>query len=364
MSKLHQVAALGQAIWLDYIRRSFLVDGGLLELIDDGLRGVTSNPSIFQNAIAANTDYDGDLARLAGQGKTVTEIYEVLVLDDIVRAADALRPVYERTDGADGFVSLEVSPELADDTEGTLREARRFFAALERPNVLIKVPATAAGVPAIERLIGEGINVNVTLIFSLQQYEPVARAYISGLERRLESGEDISHVASVASFFLSRVDTVVDRELEAMGKSELQGRTAIANAKLAYDRFGELFSGERWERLANRGARVQRPLWASTSTKDPRYPDTMYVDELIGPQTVNTVPPATLTAFRDHGAIAPTLTSDLGGARDQVARLAELGVDLETITARLQRQGVDQFVQSFEALREAITQKRERLAAE
>ncbi|MBN1400107.1 MAG: transaldolase [Anaerolineae bacterium] len=363
MSKLHQVAALGQAIWLDYIQRAFLANGGLSALIQDGLRGVTSNPSIFQNAIATSIDYDEDLARLAGQGKTVTQIYEALVLDDIGRAADMLRPVYDETDGADGFVSLEVSPELADDAEGTVHEARRFVAALHRPNVLIKVPATPAGVPAIETLISEGINVNVTLIFSLQQYEPAARAYISGLERRLEGGEDISHVASVASFFLSRVDTAVDRELEARDETDLQGKIAIANAKLAYSRFEELFAGERWERLASQGARAQRPLWASTSTKDPRYPDTMYIDELIGPHTVNTVPPATLNAFREHGSVAATLTSGLNDARARVARLAGLGVDLDAITATLQRQGVQQFVQSFEGLRAAIAQKRARFTA-
>jgi transaldolase len=361
MTKLHELADLGQAIWLDYIRRSFITSGDLQALIDEGLRGVTSNPTIFEKAIAGSTDYDGGLHRLVEEGKTVEEIYEALTLDDIQRAADLLRPVYDQAGGADGYVSLEVSPTLAHDTEGTIAEARRFFAALDRPNVMIKVPATPAGIPAIETLISEGVNVNITLMFSLAHYEAVAEAYIAGLEKLAADGGDpstgsgrgVSQVASVASFFVSRVDTAVDRALEAIGTPEavaLQGKIAIANAKMAYARFREIFSGERWERLAAQGARVQRPLWASTSAKNPLYPDTLYVDGLIGPDTVNTVPPATLNAFRDHGTVAPTLEAGLEEARIQLARLAELGVDFDAITQKLQDDGVAAFAKSFESL--------------
>jgi transaldolase/glucose-6-phosphate isomerase len=361
MTKLHQLTDLGQAIWLDYIRRSFITSGDLQALIDEGLRGVTSNPTIFEKAIAGSTDYDDALYRLVEEGKTVEEIYEALVLDDIRRAADLLRPVYDQTDGADGYVSLEVSPTLAHDTKGTVVEARRFFAALDRPNVMIKVPATPAGIPAIEILIGEGINVNVTLMFSLAHYEAVAEAYIAGLEKLAADGGDLSKVASVASFFVSRVDTAVDRALEAIGTPQavaLQGKIAIANAKVAYARFKEVFSGQRWERLAAQGARVQRPLWASTSAKNPLYPDTLYVDGLIGPDTVNTVPPATLNAFRDHGTVALTLEAGLEEAR---AQLAQLGADLDAITQKLQDDGVAAFAKSFESLMATIAEKREQL---
>jgi transaldolase/glucose-6-phosphate isomerase len=374
MTKLHELAHLGQAIWFDYIRRSFITSGELQTLIDEGLRGVTSNPTIFEKAIAGSTDYDEDLRRLVEAGKTVEEIYEALAQDDIRRAADLLRPVYEQTDGADGYVSLEVNPNLAHNTEGTIAEARRLFSALDRPNVMIKVPAAPAGIPAIETLIGEGIHVNVTLMFSLDHYEAVVEAYIAGLEKLAADGGDLSKVSSVASFFVSRVDTAVDRALEAIGTPEavaLQGKIAIANAQAAYARFCEIFSGGRWERLAAQGARVQRPLWASTSTKNPLYPDTLYVDSLIGPNTVNTVPPATLNAFRDHGTVAPTLEAGpsaslragLEEARIQLARLAELGVDLDAITQKLQEDGVAAFAQSFEALMATIAEKRDRLLA-
>ena len=363
MSKLDQAADLGQAIWVDYILRSFLATGGLQGLIDEGVRGVTSNPSIFNKALASSADYDRALGTLARKGRSRDEIYEALVLEDIEQAADLLRPVYEQTGGTDGFVSLEVSPGLADDTEGTVIEARRFARALNRPNVLIKVPATPAGVPAIEQLISEGINVNVTLIFSLAHYEAVAEAYITGLEKRLSEGHDLSHMASVASFFLSRVDSAVDRELESLETGELRGQIAIANAKVAYAQFKSLFSGPRWEKLAAHGARVQRPLWASTSTKNPAYPDTMYVEELIGPHTVNTVPPATLDAFRDHGAVQQSIESGLDEARARLTRLSDLGVDLAAITERLQREGVTLFVQAFEALMDTIETKRVQMLA-
>jgi transaldolase/glucose-6-phosphate isomerase len=363
MASLHELADLGQAIWLDYIRRSFVTSGDLEALIDNGLRGVTSNPTIFEKAIVGSTDYDQELHRLMDQGKRVNEIYEALVLDDIRHTADLLRPLYDRTDGADGFVSLEVSPILAHDTPGTIAEAQRLFAALDRPNVMIKVPATPSGIPAIEELIAGGININVTLMFSMDQYEAVAEAYFAGLERRTANGEDLSQVASVASFFVSRVDTAVDGVLEEMGKTTLTGKIAIANAKVAYAHFRKILNGERWRSLKKRGARVQRVLWASTSTKNPLYPETLYVDSLIGPDTVNTVPPATLRAFRDHGTVAPTLVSGLEEARSQLAQLAELGVNLDAITAKLQREGVEKFAQSFASLMAAIAEKCARLGA-
>jgi transaldolase/glucose-6-phosphate isomerase len=360
MTRLHELAQLGQSIWYDNVRRGLLGSGEMAALIETGVSGVTSNPTIFEKAVVGSGDYDAALHDLVGQGKSAEEIYEALALDDIRRTADLLLPVYERTGGADGYVSLEVSPALAPDTDGTIAEARRLFAALDRPNVMIKVPATLAGIPAIDALIGEGINVNVTLIFSLAQYRAAAEAYIAGLERLAASG-DVSRVASVASFFVSRMDTAVDRALEEVGEADLQGKIAIANTKMAYVRFKEIFSGERWERLAGQGAHLQRPLWASTSTKNPRYPDTLYVDNLIGPETVNTVPPETLQAFLDHGQVSLTLEADLEAARDDLARLADLGVDLDDITRKLLDDGVAAFAKSFEALLGSIAEKRERM---
>ncbi|MFN2241755.1 MAG: transaldolase, partial [Anaerolineae bacterium] len=364
MNRIQELAELGQSIWYDNIRRGLLDDGGLAALVEAGVVGVTSNPSIFEKAIAGSTDYDDSLGELAPTDLPVAGLYEALALEDIGRAADILRPVYDSTGGVDGYVSLEVSPSLAHDTMGTIAEARRLYAALDRANVLIKVPATPAGIPAIEELIGEGVNVNVTLMFSLDHYDAVAEAYISGLERLAAAGRDLSRAASVASFFVSRVDGLVDRALEEAGNQDLQGKIAVANTKLAYARFREVFSGERWERLAAQGARVQRPLWASTSTKNPRYPDTLYVDTLIGPHTVNTVPPATLDAFLDHGTAALTLEAGLDEARDQVARLAELGIDLDAITEQLQDEGVVAFANAFDSILAGIAAKRERLLAE
>ncbi|GAB4273842.1 MAG: hypothetical protein Kow0092_29180 [Deferrisomatales bacterium] len=361
MTKLHELAALGQAVWFDYIRRSLIDSGGLARLVDQGIRGVTSNPTIFEKAIAGSDDYDRDLEALVRQGKSAEEIYEALALDDIRRAAEVLRPVYEATEGADGYVSLEVSPHLAHDTQGTVEEARRLFAAVDRPNLMIKVPATPAGVPAVEALIAQGVNVNVTLIFSVAQYEAVAMAYQRGLEALRDRGGDLSRVASVASFFVSRVDTAVDPRLEAAGAADLLGKVANDNAKLAYARFRELCRGPRWEALARAGARVQRPLWASTGTKNPAYSDTLYVDSLIGPDTVNTVPPATLEAFLDHGTPALTLGDDLDGARERVARLKPLGIDLDAVTADLQTAGVEAFAQSFDSLLASIAAKRAQL---
>jgi len=361
MTKLHELAELGQSIWLDYISRSLIASGELQKLVDQGLRGVTSNPSIFEQAIAGSADYDEDLNRLVSDGKSVAEIYEDLAMADIRSAADILRPVYEKSGGADGYVSLEVNPALAHDTGATIAEARRLFASLERPNVLIKVPATPAGIPAIETLIGEGVNVNVTLIFSLEQYEAVATAYIAGLEKLALAGGDVGRVASVASFFISRVDTAVDKALEDIGNTEIQGKLAIDNAKIAYSRFREIFSSERWKKLATATARVQRPLWASTSSKNPAYPDTLYVDNLIGPDTVNTLPPATLDDFLDHGKVATTVETDVDGARMRMAEVAELGIDLDAITNKVLDDGVKSFAKSFDALLGSITEKQEKL---
>jgi transaldolase len=363
MTKLHELSQQGQAAWFDYIRRSFLTAGELAGWVEKGIRGVTSNPAIFEKAIAGTKDYDAEMKQLTTAGKSVAEIYETLALADIRQAADILRPVYDATDGADGYVSLEVNPELAHDTEQTIVEARRLFAALARPNVMIKIPATTAGVPAVEEAISQGVNVNVTLIFSLAHYEAVAQAYIRGLERLLATGNDPSQVASVASFFVSRVDTAVDGELAKLGHNELQGKIAIDNARLAYARFLEIFSGDRWERLVRAGARVQRPLWASTGTKNPDYEDTLYVDTLIGPDTVNTMPPSTLNAFLDHGSVASTVGSDIDGARARMAALAVLNIDLAAVTARLQEEGVVSFANAFKALIKSISEKRQSFAA-
>lgn len=363
MTKLHELARLGQSIWYDNIRRALLDSGELATLVGAGVMGVTSNPTIFDRVIAGSADYDADLHRLVDEGKTDEQIFEALAMEDIRRTADLLRPVYDATDGVDGYVSLEVSPTLAHDTEGTIAGAWRLFTTLDRPNVMIKVPATPAGAPAIQALIAEGINVNVTLIFSLAHYEAVAEAYIAGLEQRAGAGNDLSKVASVASFFISRVDTAVDQALEEIGEIALQGKIGIANARMAYARFREIIGSERWKHLEQQGARVQRPLWASTGAKNPHYSDTLYVDNLIGPDTVNTVPPVTLNAFRRHGTVAPTLEADPDEIRANLTRLAELGIDLDAITRRLQEDGVAAFARSFESLMATIAEKRERLLA-
>ena len=359
MAAMRELSDIGQAVWLDYIRRSFVLGGELQHWIDEGVRGVTANPTILEKAIDGSSDYDEQLGQLAREGKPPGEIYEEMVMQDIANAADLLRPVYEKE--GDGFVSLEVSPALAHDTEGTIESARHLFSALSRPNVFIKVPATEEGFPAIERLIGEGVNVNVTLIFSVAQYEASAEAYIAGLEKRLLEGKDISRVASVASFFVSRVDTAADKALGKVGNKELQGKIAVANAWLAYARFEEIFSGPRWENLARHGARVQRPLWASTGTKNPNYPDTLYVDELMGPDTVNTMPLQTLEAFLDHGRVARTLEAKVEEARAQIGLLADLGVSLDEITEQLTVEGVELFARSFDTLMASIAEKRARL---
>jgi transaldolase len=364
MTKLHQLAELGQAIWLDYIQRSLIEQGDLENLVHDGLRGVTSNPSIFEKAIAGSDDYDAALRRLSAEERLPQEMYEALAIQDVRMATDVLRPVYDETGGDDGYVSLEVNPDLAYDTEGTVEEARRLFDAVDRPNVMIKVPATPEGVPAIEALISEGINVNATLMFSLGQYDAVSEAYISGLEALDANGGDLGGIASVASFFVSRMDVKVDRMLDDIGTpmaQELRGTIGIANAKMVYQRFKVTFSGERWERLEYKGARLQRVLWASTSTKDPTYSDTLYPDNLIGPHTVNTLPPSTLEAFRDHGTVALTLETELLAERARLEKLADLGIDLDHVADELLEEGVEKFANPFSDLLESIEEKVESL---
>ena len=361
MTKLRELNQLGQSIWYDNIRRALIDSGELQDLLDDGVMGVTSNPSIFEKAIAGSADYDTAIQELANSDLSDEQIYEALALEDIQRTADLLHPIYAATNGRDGYVSLEVSPTLAHDTAGTIAAARRLFAALDRPNVMIKVPATPAGIPAIQALIGAGININVTLIFALAHYEVVAEAYLAGLEWLAASGGNLSKVASVASFFVSRVDTAVDAALEQSGNSDLQGKIGIANAKVAYGRFRQIFSGARWQTLADKGARVQRPLWASTGSKNPAYPDTLYIDQLIGPDTVNTVPPATLTAFRNHGTVDAPLGGNLAEAQAQLAQLAALGVDLTAVAQQLQVDGVAAFAQSFASLIASLAHKRQKL---
>jgi transaldolase len=367
MSKLQELSDLGQSIWLDFIKRSLITTGELKDLVDQGLRGVTSNPSIFEKAIAGSQDYDSDLKELIESDKSIDQIYESLALADIAMAADVLRPVYESTRGKDGFVSLEVDPGLAHDTSKTIDEAKRLFENLNRPNVMIKVPATPPGLPAITDLIAGGVNVNVTLIFALDNYTAVTGAYLEGLDKLAQSGPSVTggcrldRVASVASFFVSRVDTAVDRALEKAGNTALQGKTAIANSKIAYAEYRKIFSGPRWESLAASGARPQRVLWASTSTKNPAYPENLYVDELIGPNTVNTLPPATLKSFIKRGIVSETLTKEVEVARGQIAQLAELGIDLNEITRQLQVEGVAAFAKSFDSLISGIREKREKL---
>jgi len=363
MSNLIALEKIGQSIWLDYIQRSMITSGKLKQLVGKGLKGVTSNPAIFEKAISGSNDYDDDLKQLIKSDRSVEQIFEALAIKDIVLAADTLRGVYDSTNGKDGFVSLEVSPELAYETEKTIAAAKRLFESVNRPNAMIKVPATPAGIPAITALIGSGVNVNVTLIFSLENYKAVAAAYQAGLESLAETGpavaggHPIDKIASVASFFVSRVDSAVDKELEAIGNRELAGKVAIANSKLAYAEYRNIIKQPRWQALTARGARVQRVLWASTSTKNPAYPDNLYVDELIGPDTVNTLPLATLESFMDHGRVAQTLTRGLQEAQNQVAKLAGLGIDLNAINRKLQDDGVVAFAKPFAKLLESIAEK-------
>ena len=361
---IRQANQQGQSIWYDNIQRGMIESGELKRLIDLGVSGLTANPTIFEKAISGSSDYDDALVRLAEEGAGVNDIYESLAMADIRSAADLLRNAYDGTAGVDGYASLEVSPHLAADTEGTVAEARRFFRELDRPNVLIKVPATPEGIPAIRQLIGEGVNVNVTLIFSLDAYLQVQEAYISGLEDLAAKGGDLSKVASVASFFVSRVDTAVDSALASANgaaDSSLMGKAAVANAKLAYRAFQETFGSERFYKLREMGARVQRPLWASTGTKNPEYSDVLYVETLMGPNTVNTMPDVTLDAFLDHGQVALAVTEGVPEAEQALAGVADAGISLEAITDQLLADGVKAFADSFDLLMENIEQKRSQL---
>jgi transaldolase/transaldolase/glucose-6-phosphate isomerase len=364
MNALRQLNAAGQSVWYDYIRRDLLGDK-LATLIErDDLRGITSNPTIFEKALSSGHDYDAALRRelVNGPSRSPRELFYTLAIEDIRNAADQFRPVYERTDGLDGMVSLEVSPDLAHDTEATVREARALRQRLDRPNVMIKVPATKAGIPAVETLISEGINVNVTLLFAVERYREVADAYLRGLERRHAQGGALERIASVASFFVSRVDNAID-PLLADRQPDLAGRIAIANAKLAYRDYQTIVADERFRVLADAGAHPQRLLWASTSTKNPDYPELLYVEQLIGPNTVDTMPPATYTHFAETGTVTETLTCGVDEAERQIAALAELGIDLGEITDRLEAEGVAAFARSFDNLLAALTNRAEELAA-
>lgn len=354
-----------QSPWLDNLRRDWLQDGTLAGLVAKGIRGVTSNPTIFAKAIEGQTTYDADFAALIAT-KSVEDAYWDLVVDDIESALAVLRPTYDSCGGTDGFVSVEVAPALAHDTEGTIAAARDLHERIDRPNLFVKIPATAEGVPAIRQMISEGRSINVTLIFSLSRYGEVMEAYVSGLEAYAAAGGDVATVASVASFFVSRVDTEVDRRIEAAagdagdGAEELlalRGKAAVAQARQAYRLFEQRFSGPRWEALAAKGAHVQRPLWASTSTKNPAYPDLAYVDTLIGPETVNTMPGGTIDDFLDHGTVARTVDTDLAGADRVVAALAAAGIELEDVAATLESEGVASFAKSFDELVQSLTDK-------
>ncbi len=352
-----------QSPWIDFIDRELLESGKLDQMIDDGIRGLTSNPTIFAKAVATG-QYDELIRGEIEKGDDAHQIYEQIAIEDVGAAADHLRRVYDESGGTDGFASIEVEPDLGDDTERTVARARDLWAKLDRPNVFIKIPATEAGIPAVEAAIAEGINVNVTLMFSVEVYERIARAYIAGLRRAQEAGHDISRIASVASFFVSRVDTKIDKqlgELDTRGALEARGRAAIANAKLAYESFGRIF-GDEFADLQDAGARVQRCLWASTSTKNPDYRDVLYVEELIGPQTVNTMPLETIEAFLDHGRLERTLDRDVDGARQAIREVEAHGISLDTVTGELIDEGMASFAKSFEELITTIESKREELA--
>ena len=373
-NRLTQLQTFGQSIWLDYIRRDLLQDGALQRLIaEDGVRGMTSNPAIFEKAIAGSTEYKDFLDSLASRSDLDAKgRYELLAIRDIQGAADLLAPVYRSTKKRDGYVSLEVSPYLAHDTKGTIDEARRLWKSVGRENLMIKVPGTPEGIPAVRQLLGEGINVNVTLLFAQAVYEQVAAAFIDGVEKFAASGGDVSKLASVASFFISRIDSLVDslvgeqlkKETDATRKLKLQGilgKVAVANGKLTYEDYRRIFSTPRWKALAAKGAQTQRVLWASTSTKNPNYRDVIYIEELIGPDTVNTVPPATVDAFRDHGKPRPSLTEDLDGARKTMADLASVGIVMKDVTDKLTTDGVKLFADAFDTLLAAVEKSTKRV---
>lgn len=373
MSALLQLQEHGQSYWLDNLTRGMLVDGGLARRVEtEGLRGVTSNPAIFHNAITGSAQYDEDIARFTTRGLGVEEVYDRLTIADVQGACDVLRGVWESSGGVDGYVSLEVSPHLANDTEGTVREARRLHDEVARENVLIKIPGTPAGVPAIRQALFEGVNVNVTLLFSIAAYEAVADAHTEALEQRIEAGRPVDDVASVASFFVSRIDALTDRKLDALADAAeggsarveaLLGKAAIANARLAYVGFQRRLATDRWGRLARLGARPQRMLWASTSTKNPAYSDVMYVEPLIGDLTVNTLPEKTIDAFRDHGRVAATLTEGVDVARRTMADLAAVGIELDEVTDQLLAEGVEKFAVPFDRLLASLAERMARQPA-
>ena len=370
---LRQLNKVGQSVWQDYIRREEILSGDLQRLIEeDGLSGMTSNPTIFAKAIAGGKDYDESIKKLVGQGLEGPRLFEALAVEDIQMACDAFRPTYDATKGEDGYVSIEVSPTLARDTEGTIDEARRLWKSVERPNLLVKIPGTHEGLPAILQTLSEGININITLLFAVERYEEVAEAYVAALENRVKAGQPVDRLASVASFFVSRIDTKIDQQLTAMIQAAntsaqrerlegLLGKAAIANAKDAYQRFKRIFSTDRFKALEAKGARVQRVLWASTSTKNPKYRDVLYVENLIGPQTVDTMPPATIVAFRDHGRVELTLERDLEYAYRDLEKLAESGIDLRAVTKQLEDEGVASFAKDYEKLLEGLEEKRQKL---
>jgi transaldolase len=364
---LNQLGTFGQSFWLDYIRRDLITSGELRRLIEeDGLRGMTSNPSIFEKAIVKSHDYDEDIRAMAREGKSTEEIYEILSQRDVRSAAEEFRPLYDRTEGKDGYVSLEVNPHLAHDTPGTLAEARRLWGVLDRPNIFIKVPGTAEGLPVIRQLVSEGINVNVTLLFGLPRYRQVAEAYFDGIKARLAEGKNVLKVASVASFFVSRIDALVDPLLEkiiaAGGQQadlaqQLLGQVAVASAKLAYQAYREMFANPRFKKLFDKGARAQRLLWASTGTKNPKYSDIKYIEALIGSDTVNTIPVETLNAYRDHGEPQTRLEFDVGRAGWVLEQLPKLGISIDAITQQLEDEGVEKFKKPFDTLLATLKQR-------
>jgi transaldolase len=358
-SRLHELSELGQSVWIDFLSRDLLRNGDLArKMQEDAVVGVTSNPTIFQKAISAGNAYDEQLREVLQEERDPKEVFLRLATRDVSDALDLLRPVWDEGSGRDGYVSIEVDPNLAYDTEATLAEATRLHETIDRPNLFVKIPATKAGLPAIEEMIAKGRSINVTLTFSLERYVEVAESYVRGLERLVDGGGDPRRVASVASFFVSRVDTEADRRLDEIGgHDELKGKLAVANAKLAYQRYKEIFAGERWDRLAEKGATPQRCLWASTSTKNPAYRDVLYVEELIGPMTVDTMPEETIRAFQDHGRVALTLEEGIDEAKGVFERIAEAGVDYDDVVETLEREGVEKFADSFAELLEGIRAK-------
>ncbi len=370
---LKDLAKHGQSIWYDNLNRDLIRTGGLQRMVDeDNVTGGTSNPSIFEKAVGAGDAYDADIARLVDENKSLTEIYDALTTTDVQLSCDIFRPIYDRSSGADGFASLEVSPEIAYETAATTADAKRLFAALARLNGMIKIPGTPQGLPSIEECLADGCNINITLLFGVENYAEVANAYIRALEKRLDRGERVDNIASVASFFVSRVDTLVDKKLDeaiASGADKtkldaLKGKAGVANAKIAYAKYKEIFAGPRWEKLAAAGARVQRCLWASTSTKNPTYRDVIYVEELIGPETINTMPQNTLDAFKDHGQLRPSLEENVDEAFAHVEALARVGIDLRAVTDELQTQGVELFSDSFRKANDTVRRKRDKILSE